>query len=1333
MVKILRHHLNLKPLRHFTIYLLGIALFSPLFSFGQNDIYSKSKKNQIAEQARVFSLKIDSSYQRSFRIAKEKGIKLRDTLSKNRIIHFQSINDIGEALYLVNHSNGLAANQTRTNQLYSEGILGLNLTGKSDTMSGKLGIWDGGGVMVNHQELIGRVITENTGIASDIHATHVGGTLIAQGINSNAKGMSNGANLRAWDFNSDNRELNDNKQSLLVSNHSYGYVAGWDFSSTKNGWVWYGNDKVSITEDYKFGLYDDNTVTLDKIAFEAPQFLMFKSAGNSRNSNGPPKAGDLYYLNTPVNEVDTSRVVRSKNNGYDIISTTGNAKNIVTVGSVDLIGFAPTKASDVRVSSFSAWGPTDDGRIKPDIVGVGSEIYSTSNASTTAYAGLSGTSMSSPQVAGSAFLLQQLYNRLNKNNFMRAATLKGILLHSALDIGPVGPDYQTGWGLLNAESAARIILNKDESYKIVEGTLANNQSGSIPVVASGKGDLVATISWTDPEASASASILNDRTPRLVNDLDIRIKDNKGTYLPFILDPAAPSNLAVPGDNIRDNIEKIIIVGAIPGKNYELTYSHKKTLKDNKAQDFTIILSGIGGKNYCSVSNPKPSNAIESTSINKNSFSSNSTNDFMDKPFIVELGQSIPIEINFNNTESKTTKLYVDWNQDGDFEDLNELCANSGAITTKSFSSSFKVQDASNLNQYYRIRLVTEFGNNATLAQSCGAITAGEVEEYLMQITEPSNDVGAISFSQATPKICASNGETTFIAKLKNFGTANQKNVKVQLLISQKGQNIATLTNTLPTLYAKNEDEIPLTGTIRLIAGETYQFDLSTSLESDQNNLNNANKKELTIENPNPPIASGQYCTGASTLTLSSTNPNTLWYNNNLLVGTGQNVTLPANKTYFAGQGDFSASFGPKTKKEFGSGSYYANFGPIPIVEVKSPIVLESARVYVGTSGTIVFNVYDFNSGMIVSSVVRELTATRHQNGIPTDPSTQIPDDKNDPGQIVQLNLSFPAAGTYAITQECYNGASIFRSNRTLKDTVTAVTNIGYPYEIANVIKMNDALFNNERIQSGYYYFYDMKLRSYSCPSQRKEVAVQVNTSPAIKITPNGKKSFCSSDQSSVTIVANSNDNPTYQWQLNGNDIKGATSSTYTTSLSGRFSVKGSVSGACPALSDTLDLKFSTPIPPFISYSQGILKTSNGSNIQWFLGESAIKNATTESFIPVVSGTYKVQLKDTNGCLSTSDIINVSILATEKENPFKALTAFPNPVNESVKIGLPDGLNASSYDVEVFDMEGKVVLSKTCFMDSMDKTLTLDVSQLSAGIYLIRIPGTQTQAVKIVKY
>ncbi|MEN9363846.1 MAG: Pyrolysin, partial [Bacteroidota bacterium] len=440
----------------------------------QVDIYRPERKRQIQEKAEEYSRQSDSLYQKSMRLARQRGLKIKDSLGRGQVIMLQQINEIGEALYIGNHSNTQAGAMTRTNQVYAGGTVGVSLSGKSDTMSGKLAIWDGGNALATHQEFGGRVKLQESSSSTDIHATHVAGTMVAAGMNSTAKGMAFGADLKVWDYNNDNAEISLNAANLLISNHSYGYQSGWVYDSVKNKWQWWGNDAISANEDYKFGYYDSNAQALDRYAFLAPNYLIVKSAGNSRNSNGPSKAGEYYFLKNSTK--DSSNISRAKNDGYDIISTTGTAKNILTVGAIESISTIPEKPSDVSISDFSSWGPTDDGRIKPDIVGVGTNLLSTSNSSNTAYTTLSGTSMSSPQVAGSLFLLQQLYNRLNKNTFMRSATLKGLALHSAMDIGAVGPDYQTGWGLLDMEKAANILLNGDQSNLIFEGTLANTKT-----------------------------------------------------------------------------------------------------------------------------------------------------------------------------------------------------------------------------------------------------------------------------------------------------------------------------------------------------------------------------------------------------------------------------------------------------------------------------------------------------------------------------------------------------------------------------------------------------------------------------------------------------------------------------------------------------------------------------------------------------------------------------------------------------------------------------------------------------------------------------------------
>ena len=361
--------------------LLNTVILMLIFSMSihaQHELYRGENKQRMQEFADDFSREQNKQYLQSQALAKQNGIKLQDQIGDKKIT-LQQINSLGEALYLGIESNRRSAQITQTDQLYSTGGLGLSLTGKSDTLAGKLALWDGGGAMSTHQEFGGRIKSQESVLTSDLHATHVAGTMIASGVIASARGMAFGADLKVWDYNNDNSEISAASPNLLISNHSYGYQAGWVYDSTKNKWQWWGNDAISTLEDYKFGYYDSNAQALDKIAFNAPYYLITKSAGNSRSENGPDfTKGEYYYLK---NTKDSSNIIRSKNDAYDIISTTGTAKNILTVGAIESIQQTPNLASDLRVSNFTSWGPTDDGRIKPDIMGVGTDILSTSNTS----------------------------------------------------------------------------------------------------------------------------------------------------------------------------------------------------------------------------------------------------------------------------------------------------------------------------------------------------------------------------------------------------------------------------------------------------------------------------------------------------------------------------------------------------------------------------------------------------------------------------------------------------------------------------------------------------------------------------------------------------------------------------------------------------------------------------------------------------------------------------------------------------------------------------------------------------------------------------------------
>jgi len=186
---------------------------------------------------------------------------------------------------------------------------------------------------------------------------------------------------------------------------------------------------ANSTEDYKFGYYSDAAANLDDIAYSAPNYLIVKSAGNVRTETGPQVGNPYFRANSSGQMVSAGNRPAgiSSNDSYDIISWDCGAKNILTVGAVGGLANGYSRKEDIIATDFSAWGPTDDGRIKPDLVADGVDLLSPINTSNTSYAVFSGTSMSAPNTTGSLLLLQEYYTKLKPgtpNNFFALGYLK---------------------------------------------------------------------------------------------------------------------------------------------------------------------------------------------------------------------------------------------------------------------------------------------------------------------------------------------------------------------------------------------------------------------------------------------------------------------------------------------------------------------------------------------------------------------------------------------------------------------------------------------------------------------------------------------------------------------------------------------------------------------------------------------------------------------------------------------------------------------------------------------------------------------------------------------
>ena len=522
-----------------------------------------------------------------------------------------------------------------------------------------VGVWEaGGGVFTVHDEFQdaggSRAAQVDDPTVSQLpdahnHATQVAGTIAAAGIQANARGGAFSSAIAAYDAVGDIGEMSlAVAAGLELSNHSYSLVSGWRFLSSY-GWVWWGRDIIG--EDPRFGIYTAHSRQVDLLVYESNYYLPLFSSGNEVTEAGPVNAagvippGTVYWraVDTNGDGVPDQLVADDTQHpsdggvplpgstppfpnwppigpGFDTVKPRGCAKNNLAVGAIEDVIGGIHNPNDAQLAAFSSRGPTDDGRVKPDVVANGVDVITTDydvsqGGLTDRYTDgvngsdpVSGTSYSTPSVAGMLAAIQELHESLGGEPFW-ASSLKAIVLGSADDatdlpdytgLGAVvltGPDYFYGWGVANAERAARLVHANDTSASgrthLRQHALFDGNTIQIPVEWDGVSpEMRITMVWTDPAfqdvAIASAdegvpvvddnTVVDEPTLRLINDLDIRVTTPGSTTLqPWVLDPANPAQPASTGDNFRDNVEQIVVANPVAGT-YTITISHKGSLR-----------------------------------------------------------------------------------------------------------------------------------------------------------------------------------------------------------------------------------------------------------------------------------------------------------------------------------------------------------------------------------------------------------------------------------------------------------------------------------------------------------------------------------------------------------------------------------------------------------------------------------------------------------------------------------------------------------------------------------------------------------------------------------
>ncbi|MCF7837803.1 MAG: choice-of-anchor D domain-containing protein [Candidatus Marinimicrobia bacterium] len=473
-----------------------------------------------------------------------------------------------------------------------------------------VGIWDGGSVRSTHQEWPGRITLKNSSAAIDDHATHVAGTMAAAGVQAAAKGMAPATAIHSYDWNSDLAEMAaagaasaTDTGRLPLSNHSYGYLAGYTWVSA-NRWRWFGTGTTATGAEQDFGKYNTYTRDWDALAYSLPYYTIFNAGGNDRNDN--PAQGDQVDSASGLFLFTYDSATRpggdgTYRSGYENISYAALAKNIITVGAVnDAVSGGQRSLANATMSTFSSWGPADDGRIKPDLVANGVSLYSALASGNSSYGSYSGTSMASPAAAGAAALLVQLHRREFADQLPPASLLKALLIHTADELGNPGPDYRFGWGLINAERAAALMLEHKNSAGspkfIADQITAGSPTVSHSFTWDGVSPIRATLCWTDP-AGVAQTTHDNRTPALVHNLDLVVTGpGSQVFRPYIMPfvgtwtAGSMAQAATTGKNNVDNVEQVHIAAPPAAGTYTATVTLDGSLT-RSAQAFALVITG----------------------------------------------------------------------------------------------------------------------------------------------------------------------------------------------------------------------------------------------------------------------------------------------------------------------------------------------------------------------------------------------------------------------------------------------------------------------------------------------------------------------------------------------------------------------------------------------------------------------------------------------------------------------------------------------------------------------------------------------------------------------
>ena len=388
------------------------------------------------------------------------------------------------------------------------------------------------------------------------HGTHVACTIVGDGTRGGYKGVASGANLY---FQAMEQDSTGNMYSASIN---YLVNTAYDNGARTHSNSW-GSQDASVNGQYTSDSedVDDRANYYDRYYNGRQGMTIIFAAGNDGpdpGSIGPPST----------------------------------AKNSLTVG----MHQSRYSGSPDTVMSGSGRGPTDDGRIKPDILAPGGYIRScraqeaqdTSGSSWTQqwYMEYTGTSMATPNAAGAAVLVREYLTEIALRPSPQGALVKALLVLGAEDIGSRNiPNNNEGWGRINLENS--LAPSGNRGIWVDDRSVMSN-SGSVKTytfeVEQASFSFKAVLTWSDERGSRLSS------SQLVNDLDLEVEAPDGTLYLGNVFASGSSQVGGTRDTVN-NLEVVLVDVASVG-----TWTVR--VKDashggSRSQPFAIAISGNG--------------------------------------------------------------------------------------------------------------------------------------------------------------------------------------------------------------------------------------------------------------------------------------------------------------------------------------------------------------------------------------------------------------------------------------------------------------------------------------------------------------------------------------------------------------------------------------------------------------------------------------------------------------------------------------------------------------------------------------------------------------------